>query len=833
MVAALVVAALAVQVQVTRDTAKQKTDVNLQVRIGATEGDSARRIPVTAEHLATAFRDAGARALLAGARAARLSQDSALRSYDAKAFQRISAGLSLRENGADRLMIRDEGVARIQWDRRAGAIVDMLGKRTTVPFDDHPEQTIGEGERSSLALPIPYFPGRETLWMGSSVAQTSIDESNFVHPLAAGAEAYYRYATGDSMEFSLPDGKRILLRELRVEARAPHWNVIVGSFWFDQATSQLVRAVYRPSIDLDVWEVATDEAKRDSTNKGDDVPSWVRALVSPLKASMHVFTVEYSLFEGRFWLPVSQGAEGKAQASFIRVPVTFEERYEYASVNGPVGVMKAMETAPPAPPLFESKKLRDSLANAGVARHASDSIVAHRRQAFIDSLPRTVRQRAVRDSLRKAGLTPARIDSMTSERARVVADSLRRRCEASPDSQVVRHIRRYQSSVDVLVRTPCDLQSLRHSPELPASAYDPGEEVYGTRQRDELLKALDFGLQAGWGPQRPVVDWGISQSRYNRVEGFSTGIALKQDVGLGLSWSAKLRGSTGDRRFNGELGVSRSNGRTTLGLNAYRRLVSANDWGSPLTFSGSLPGLLYGDDEGFYYRAWGGEFTGAWDRSGQLTWRLFAEEESNAPVTTRFSLFGGAHDKRFIANVASTTGTYTGAALRWQQHWGLAPRGWRTSTDVRVEGAHGSGGGTDYGRTAFDVTVSHALFGSFSSALTTAAGSSLGEAPPQRGWFLGGVQTIRGQDAGAATGDAFWFSRLELARGGSGTRTSVFGDLGWAGSRRAGDWGKTNPLLSGVGVGWSFLDGLIRFDVSRGLRPKQQWNVDFSLNARF
>jgi hypothetical protein len=50
-----------------------------------------KRLDVTPEHLASAFRDAPARSLLLLARDARLRQDSSLASYDATTYQRISA----------------------------------------------------------------------------------------------------------------------------------------------------------------------------------------------------------------------------------------------------------------------------------------------------------------------------------------------------------------------------------------------------------------------------------------------------------------------------------------------------------------------------------------------------------------------------------------------------------------------------------------------------------------------------------------------------------------------------------------------------------------------
>jgi hypothetical protein len=848
MVASLIIATtLITQVQVqagaTRDSAGRQVSVGVQ--IGASAADSNRRIPVTAAHLATAFKDAGARSMLLNARAARFRQDSALRSYDAKVRQRISVGVSMKAAGRERLVVRDEGVARVQWQKDAGAVVDILGKRTTVPMADDPEQ-IDTGLRNETSLPIPYFPGRETLWIGGSVAQVSVDEGSFVHPIASGAEAYYKYETGDSVIYTIGDDKKITLRELRILARVPRWNVIVGSFWYDQATSQLVRAVYRPSIELNVWEVAMDEAKRDTSHKDEAPPWWVRGLVSPLKMTMDVFVVEYGLFEGRFWLPTSQGAEGRGQAMMIRVPVTFEERYEYTSVNAAVDVAGPMASVP-RPPITNSE-IRDSLAKRGMEKKTIDSLMKVRNDSInaairgrqgvrVDSV--RIRHDLMRDSLMKTGMSRKAADEAIGAREQIVRDSIRvareTSCAVDANQQrgySMRRFRRYRGSVDVLLRVPCDLRALAHSPELPASAFDPGEEVFGKKQREEMMDALDFGLQAGWGPQKLDFDFGFGQSRYNRVEGLSTGIAVHQQVGMGYAWSAQLRGGTGDQQLNGELGVDRSNGRTTYKLNAYRRLVSANDWGTTLTFSSSLPALVSGRDEGVYFRSWGGELVRTTSRNKQLDWRLFAEEQWTADVTTRFSFFGGRHDKSFGPNVTATRGTYAGASVRWRDSWGIAPRGWKVLSDFRLEGA---GGETEYGRGALDLSVAHPIIGPLSFGLTAAAGSSVGDLPAQRYWFLGGSPTVRGQVIGIDSlhaGNAFWFSRFELARQKNTSRLSIFGDLGWAGSRDS-DWGRSRRLLSGIGIGSSFMDGLFRTDISRGLWPRKGWRLDFSVEAPF
>ena len=102
----------------------------------------------------------------------------------------------------------------------------------------------------------------------------------------------------------------------------------------------------------------------------------------------------------------------------------------------------------------------------------------------------------------------------------------------------------------------------------------------------------------------------------------------------------------------------------------------------------------------------------------------------------------------------------------------------------------------------------------------------------QRWWYLGGTETIRGQRADSAqSGNAFWLGRLELARTDVGVRTSLFGDIGWAGDRTK--FSEVGRLLSGVGIGVSGLDGLIRVDVARGIYPRQETRVNLYLDARF
>src|SRR5688572_17685633 len=121
--------ALALQVTVGVDVSRQGASAQGSVRVPKTQ-----RIEVTDEMRRTAFKDTAARNLLLRARITRSSQDSALMSYDAKGYQRISVGMSLRETARDRLAFRMESASRIRWHRNGAVRVEMLGARSVAPI---------------------------------------------------------------------------------------------------------------------------------------------------------------------------------------------------------------------------------------------------------------------------------------------------------------------------------------------------------------------------------------------------------------------------------------------------------------------------------------------------------------------------------------------------------------------------------------------------------------------------------------------------------------------------------------------------------------------------
>ena len=721
----------------------------------------AKRPPVTPAVLASAFKDSRARDLLLHAREARLIQDSTLTGYDASAYERMSVGMGFKRIGRDRLLMRAERATHVMWQRDKGAVVEVKGQRSAFPMIEG----VGDGDVNlGSGGDIPYYPGRETLWIGSGLAKADVSEDEIIHPLAAGAEAYYTYASGDSVSFQLPGGQRIELRELLIRPRQPKWNVAVGSLWFDVSTAHLVRAVYRMAQEMDIMAVAK-ETSEDTKNPEDDIPRWVKPMIMPMKAMVSAITVEYGLHEGRFWLPRAQTIEGDAQVSFMHIPFKLEQRFNYASVNG----------TEPMPDLV--------IAVGDTAR---------------DSVSRAARRE-------------------------------RRSSECKTGTERVRTQYKSNETLRIRVVTPCDSVALAHSPELPKSIYDDGEAVFGSAERDELVsQALTLGAQPEFAPQRADISYGLPYTRFNRIEGVSTAIAADQVLGGGYSAHALFRLGAADLSPNGELSLDRTDGRRTIGVGVYRRLVASNDWGDPLGFSSSLSALFFGRDEGFYYRTWGAELKGQKDYGFVNSWRLFAEQQFNATVQTEFSIAHPSGVKGTLTNIDAVNGKIVGLAIGHHSSFGLDPHGFRALTDIKLEGAAGT---FDYSRGSVQTTLSHGLGHAVDGALTLGGGTSGGHLPIQKQFFLGGVQTVRGQKAGAAIGDSFWMTSAELGTGWPGFRKIVFGDLGWAGSRA--NFAHPGRPLSGAGIGASFMDGLIRIDVAKGIYPEKAVRTNLYVEARF
>ncbi|HJQ20065.1 MAG TPA: hypothetical protein VJ867_06935 [Gemmatimonadaceae bacterium] len=730
-------------------------------------------------------------AIVARARAARYQQDSALASYQAMARQRMSAGIGVAPGlrgglaavGRVRLAARYESVARVGWDHERGAWAEMIASRSVVPFLGMREPHY---EGDDVALTLPYYPGRDRLWPVTELSDAlheglRRDVVWIEHPLDPGADSLYVLTLGDSIAFRLPDHSTIQLREIRVRPRRPAQQLIVGSLWVDRETGALVRAAYRPSTPIDLWplfEHEMDDDDRDAMRK-----------FGPYTGSVQEIIVEHGLYEGRFWLPRTRMAVGEGTARGARMTIEIQQTFSYERV-----------TAMPEGTFAQSTQT------------VADTDATGRRR---------------RDTWREVQDRDGRCRPHGSDARRFTPDSL-----VGDSSLSVM----YSEGVRFRVLLPCRLEDLATSPELPRSIYSSDEALFtetdfAALQRDANA-ALAMSRQAEWQPQKVQIAYGPRNGllRYNRVEGLSAGAMATRVLGKGYTESALVRVGTADLQPNAEARIERSNARLTLDAVAYRRLATANDWGNPMGIGASITALLFGRDEGFYYRTAGVETRGLRQSIGgraSFAWRVFAEREDSAPIETKLSVAHAMNGVRFRPNIAATEGVWSGAALAATFTSGLDPVGLRASGKLTADAATGP---TDFARGILELTMNRGVGRARTVTLTGSTGSTVGEVPVQRLFYLGGPETVHGHAPGDMVGDAFWMGHLEIAEGHAFFGTAAFVDVGWAGART--DWTRAPSTLRGAGVGIHLLQGLVRLDVSHGLEPAGRWRGDLFVDLR-
>ncbi len=765
--------------------------------------------PPTAAELVSAYAGEATREFVRRARAERFRVDSSLASYRAASYERLTVGGSLGPVGRERTLGRRETVGDVTWSRAAGAHIALTGRRRANSTSFRFPNPVGD-----LLVPVPWYPGMDDLWLptpdGSSGpnSRDEADTTNLVHPLAVGSESYYTFALGDSAVITLPDARRLVLRELRARPRAPRWNLTVGSYWFDTERMQLVRAVYRLSVPYDVWTEVDN-----TLGKGEKGPPWyVKALTQPLRAELQAVTLEYGLFDNRFWLPRVRRVDGTVKAGPVQMAITIEQGFRYQDVN-------AVAEVPVIP-------------DANLAlRAAYDSLNGPWQQLFRD-------RRALRTQEDSAAWNRRRrmMDSAWS------AYNVRARAQGDADCKAtgIRYqtTTRHGDAVVTRIAVPCDSVKLANAPALAGGLFAERAEVYASSMDDATREALALDVQAAFAPQAITRHAGLEYLRYNRVEALSVGGALRQQLGAGWAWEANTRVSLGDEQLNGELFATRTNGGGELTVGGYRRLVQADDYGFAFGPFSSLQNLVSALDEQFYYRAAGAEIarrsTGRGVGAVRVEYRLFGEWQEGVGTQATMSLpwlldRSRTFDREVIDTLPYRAGAVVGASMRLLAARGQEQEGWRVGSAWRAEAVTGD---WRYVRVAGDVSINRALPHALRWTTTVSGGTSTGELPTHRHWNLGGWQTVRGVKAGTLRGDAYWMSRAELnwARRGR-LQPGVFADAGWAGARSALSQSDGARLSVGGGVGFFGLP--LRLDAARTLEPGSRWRVDFYAPIRF
>ena len=693
----------------------------------------------------TAYLDAEARRLVAAARSRRETIDRSITAYQTTMRERI--GVGVRALRRDRMLYRRDLALRIEWRRDSLGRIEVLGAREAVPIAVPDPEVPKHVQREVTDYAFDPADDRLTVGFGNQKDRDSTKDRGvaFSHPLAPNSERDYRFATGDSSVVVFPNGRTIRLRELRVIPRRLEFRLMSGSFWIDEDSHAVVRALIRPARAFDFEQDLAD-------GKDDDVPGFIK----PIRIEIRFLTVDYGLWSGHWWLPRLMAVDAVATAgSFLQVPVRYERLYADYEVTGDTALRRA--TRPP--------------------------------------------------------VTEESADSATRARCRAQGANVYCRC-------------RNGACRGFVVAVPPDTQLLLGSTYLPpAFGTSGGDSVISAGEMEELMHALGQLPAAPWQFHVRRPRWVLA--RYNRVEGLSLGARGGLDLGR-LQIDGAGRVAFTDAEPDLEADLVRETQNSKFRLAAYHRLAAVDPTARSLAIGNSLGALLLGRDDGDYFRATGAEVTivPAVTLAQRFSIRLYAERQRRALKRTDFSL-PHAFDQQdlFRPNVMADSADQLGAVLAFGAQRGIDPEHTQWSTDVTIDGGTGT---YDFGRASTTLRVTAPLGGKLAGAVEIAGGMSVGRVPVQSDWYLGGPGTLRGYGGAASTGDAFWRARLELANAWPAARIVLFGDVGRAGAR---DHLSLARALAGLGAGASFLDGLVRLDVSRAIRSPVGWRLDFYTDA--
>lgn len=298
--------------------------------------------------------------------------------------------------------------------------------------------------------------------------------------------------------------------------------------------------------------------------------------------------------------------------------------------------------------------------------------------------------------------------------------------------------------------------------------------------------------------------------RFNRVQGLAVGLGYRLETRWDFT-SLLVAGQlgVGDLRPVGSLAIRRDGPAGRLDLSVRRAVREVEPWTGGLGFGNSLNALVTGHDDADYYLALGGGLSYTWN-AGPLA-NLSVEgsvERHDSMVVASRTLWA------FPANPPALPGTFAVASLSKSNIVG--------PLEIDVGADLMTGEPATAGRAWASLLVPFVVAGR-TGVITVRGAVVRGDSLPQLTPRLGGRETVRGYAYGVRTAREVWAAQLDWALRRDALLTPVaFFDIG--------DTFDGNPLLS-VGVGLSILNGLGRFDFSKGLEPRERLRFDLHFRA--
>ena len=655
---------------------------------------------------ASPYADSATAALIARARERHRQQDAAVHDYRATLLSRFDANLG--RGGFARILPLAvlEQESQLQWQAPNDLKVIALGERS---------QTAFRGANLDAGWTRPWFVPR---FLGDSIRLLSdrgFPERAAVHPLAPGADAYYRYAIVDSVQLALP-GRTVRAIGVRVTPTQADASLIAGELWLDAETAETVRLSF-VFIGKRLWVDSIGPTHGDTAraDRGDAIAERILRVSADL---------EYGLFQERFWLPFRQAVTLDVQLPWFKnlvLPVHFITTFRDVRVNQNLPL--SFTDLPPDTTPHARRRRGD------VRRRCGDRIAS-------DSLA---------DTLKDARHGCVTVGSWMGGRFEI---------DVPPDS-VLHHYAGWRDSLhlDLTADEASRLSDLRR-------------DVLNTVER--LPDSLTGRPRVALAFDRFADIW-----RYNRAEGASLGAGYEWRPGPAfVSLLGKARYAFTDGRLEGALTLRRDAPSSRLELMVYSEMRDADPLAPGLTFVNSLEALWFARDDGDYVFGQGGALRYQRPLGGVADLTLEARYGAeSAPLRLAHSglndLLGGSGE--FAPNGPVLSGRYGVATA--ELVGGSRPFNWRAG----VEGTVGTG---THGRGWLAATARSPLVGGLDVTASGWVGAGAGDSIPQRDFRLGGEKTLRGYPAGWLRGVSAWTVGIDLGLARRTVSPVVFADAG-------------------------------------------------------
>jgi len=360
-------------------------------------------------------------------------------------------------------------------------------------------------------------------------------------------------------------------------------------------------------------------------------------------------------------------------------------------------------------------------------------------------------------------------------------------------------------------------------------AYDWATDFKVAREQEEeerlteslvSLATISEQLPPRWLGRRTVqLAWQefADAIRYNRVQGASIGAGLQWRPGPAYNTvHVTGRFGFGDLRPSATLIWRREDPQGRLDLNAFGEMREVEPWTRGGGIGNSLNAAFAGHDDADYYFALGGGFSYKWHLGAVrgLEFGAHFERHESKETTVDPLIPGIVSGMTFQENPEVAEGTFYRTSLR---HVGSALSA-EFEEGVELLAGDGLLATRAWGR----MSLRFGVLGR-RGRMTMRAGVSRGDQLPQFDFRLGGPQTVRGYVYGTRSSREFWSAQVDFGLAESPTLSPVvFADVG--------DTFSSDPLV-GAGIGVSLLNGLMRLDLSKGVRPAAGLRFDLAFRA--